>query len=52
MNVSLSFTIEQVNTILLALGQRPFVEVAELINHIKVDAEKQLAPPPPEPTEE
>jgi hypothetical protein len=48
----LNLTVAQVNTILGALGQRPYVEVADLIASIKVDAEKQLAPPPPEPTED
>jgi hypothetical protein len=50
--LTLNLTVTQVNTILAALGQRPYVEVADLIVAIKVDAEKQLAPKPPEPTED
>lgn len=50
--LTLNLTVTQVNTILAALGQRPYVEVADLIVAIKVDAEKQLAPPPPETTED
>jgi len=41
--INLALTVEQVNLILAALGQRPFVEVVDLINRIKTDAEKQLA---------
>jgi hypothetical protein len=44
--INLSLTIEQVNLILAALGQRPFVDVADLIHRIKLDAEAQLAPEP------
>ena len=50
--INLALTVEQVNTILAALGQRPFVEVVDLINRITADAERQLAPKPPENTEE
>jgi hypothetical protein len=50
--LTLNLTINQVNTILAALGQRPYVEVADLIASIKVDAEKQLAPKPQEPNED
>ena len=49
--IILNLTVNQVNAILAALGQRPYVEVADLIAVIKVDAEKQLAPKP-EPTED
>lgn len=49
--LTLNLTVAQVNTILAALGQRPYVEVADLITLIKMDAEKQLAPKP-EPTED
>ena len=41
--INLSLTIEQVNLILAALGQRPYVDVADLIHRIKIDAEEQLA---------
>jgi hypothetical protein len=50
--ITLNLTVNQVNAILAALGQRPYVEVADLIAVIKVDAEKQLAPKPSEPDEE
>ena len=41
--INLSLTIEQVNLILASLGQRPYVDVADLIHRIKIDAEEQLA---------
>jgi hypothetical protein len=41
--INLSLTVEQVNLILAALGQRPYVDVADLIHRIKIDAEEQLA---------
>jgi hypothetical protein len=50
--LTLNLTVTQVNTILAALGQRPYVEVADLIVAIKMDAEKQLAPKPSETTED
>lgn len=50
--ITLTMTVEQINAILNALGQRPFVEVADLIAKIKMDAETQLAPKPTEPDEE
>jgi hypothetical protein len=50
--INLSLTIEQVNLILAALGQRPYVDVADLIHRIKIDAEQQLAPKPPVPDED
>ena len=45
MEVMLKHTVEEVNAILTALGQRPFAEVADLINKIKASAMAQLAPP-------
>jgi hypothetical protein len=50
--INLSLTVEQVNLILAALGQRPYVDVADLIHRIKIDAEAQLAPKPSEPDED
>jgi hypothetical protein len=51
MKINLSFTVEQVNLILASLGQRAYVEVAELIQKIKSEAEQQLVPSQPtEPT--
>jgi hypothetical protein len=46
MNVTLSLTVDEVNYILGALGQRPFAEVQQLIFKIKQDAESQLIPAP------
>jgi len=45
MEVMLKHTVEEVNAILMALGQRPFAEVADLINKIKASAMAQLATP-------
>jgi len=53
MNVTLSLTVDEVNYILGALGQRPFAEVQQLIFKIKQDAESQLtAAPAPSPVSE
>jgi hypothetical protein len=41
--INLALTVEQTNLILAALGQRPYVDVADLIHRIKIEAEKQLA---------
>ena len=46
MNVNLTLTVEEINYILGALGQRPFAEVQQLIFKIKQDAESQLATAP------
>ena len=50
MEIVLKHTLEEVNYILQALSQRPFAEVADLINKIKTTATSQL-PPPPTPAE-
>jgi len=50
--ITLTMTVEQINAILNALGQRPFFEVADLIAKIKMDAETQLASKPTEPDED
>jgi hypothetical protein len=50
--INLALTVEQVNAILIALSKLPYADVVELINRIKTDAEKQLAPEPPQPTED
>jgi len=44
MTVTLTFTVDEVNYMLSALGARPFSEVQSLIFKIKTDAEAQLAP--------
>jgi len=46
MQIDLSLTVDQVNLILNALGQRPYVEVMDLVARIKLDAEKQLSSSP------
>lgn len=46
MEVLLKHTVEEINAILKALGDRPFVEVADLITKIKTSAMAQLAPAP------
>ena len=50
--LTLELTLEQVNLILQIIGQRPFVEVAELITLIQQQSQKQLQPQPPLPLEE
>lgn len=40
--ISINLTIEEVNQILESLGQRPYVEVFQLINKIQAQAEAQL----------
>ncbi|MBT9314056.1 hypothetical protein [Leptothoe spongobia] len=40
--ISINITIEEVNLILETLGQRPYVEVFQLINKIKAQAEAQV----------
>ena len=42
--INLTFTVDEINYLLQALGVRPFAEVQGLIFKIKVDAEKQLVP--------
>ena len=49
MELLLKHTIEEVNLILQALSQRPFAEVADLINKIKANAMGQLTPAPADP---
>jgi hypothetical protein len=48
MEITLKHSLEEVNCILQALGQRPFTEVADLINKIRMSATSQLtaAQPP------
>ena len=40
--ISINLTIEEVNKILESLGQRPYVEVFQLINKIQAQAEAQV----------
>jgi|PlaIllAssembly_1097288.scaffolds.fasta_scaffold242929_1 hypothetical protein len=41
--VSIELKVNEVNSVLSALGQLPFIQVADLINNIKTQAETQLA---------
>jgi len=49
--ITLKHTVEEVNLILQALSQRPFAEVATLIEKIKATAVVQLTPAPAAPSE-
>lgn len=40
--INLSFTVMETNMVLGALGQRPYAEVAELMQKIKAEGEAQL----------
>ncbi|MDJ0589443.1 MAG: hypothetical protein QNJ72_05505 [Pleurocapsa sp. MO_226.B13] len=40
--ISINLTIEEVNLILDSLGQRPYIEVFQLINKIQAQAEAQV----------
>ena len=40
--ISINLTIEEVNKILESLGQKPYVEVFQLVNKIQAQAEAQL----------
>lgn len=40
--ISINLTIEEVNKVLESLGQCPYVEVFQLINKIKAQAEAQI----------
>lgn len=40
--ISINLTIEELNKILESLGERPYVEVFQLINKIRAQAEAQL----------
>lgn len=42
MKITITFTVDEINHVLAALGNRPFVEVANLIDKIKKDAEPQI----------
>lgn len=40
--ISINLTVEEVNLVLETLGQRPYVEVFQLINKVKAQAEAQV----------
>lgn len=41
--VTIELKVSEVNSVLNALGQLPFIQVSALINNIKTQAETQLA---------
>lgn len=41
--VTIELKVSEVNSVLSALGQLPFIQVSTLINNIKTQAETQLA---------
>lgn len=43
MELHFKFSVEEVNAILNALGQRPYAEVQTLVTKIKADGEAQIA---------
>jgi len=43
MELHFKFSVEEVNAILNALGQRPYAEVQTLVAKIKADGEAQIA---------
>ena len=43
MELNFKFSVEEVNAILNALGQRPYAEVQTLVAKIKTDGEAQIA---------
>jgi len=43
MELNFKFSVEEVNAILNALGQRPYAEVQTLVAKIKADGEAQIA---------
>ncbi|MCI5197613.1 MAG: hypothetical protein D3919_15615 [Candidatus Electrothrix sp. AW5] len=51
-SISLQFSIEEVNTLLNALGDRPYVQVVELIQKIHQQAGEQVQQNPVPPDEE
>jgi len=42
MNIPIVLKIEDWNVILNALGQRPYIEVAEIINRVKIQADVEV----------
>jgi hypothetical protein len=42
MNIPIVLKIEDWNVILNALGQRPYIEVAEIINRVKMQADVEV----------
>ena len=49
--MQLDLTIDQINVIMQALGNAPFVQVEGIINEIRKQVQPQLAPAPEAPPE-
>ena len=49
--MTLDLTLEQINIIMSALGNAPFVQVEGIINEIRKQVQPQLAPAPEAPPE-
>jgi hypothetical protein len=49
--MTLDLTIDQINVIMSALGNAPFVQVEGIINEIRKQVQPQLAPAPEVPPE-
>ena len=49
--MTLDLTIDQINVIMSALGNAPFIQVEDLINEIRKQVQPQLAPAPEAPPE-
>ena len=49
--MTLDLTIDQINVIMSALGNAPFIQVEALINEIRKQVQPQLAPAPEAPPE-
>ena len=49
--MNLELTIEQINIIMSALGNAPFVQVESIINEIRRQAQPQINPAPETPPE-
>ena len=45
MEINLTLTVEEVNTILASLGKHPFIEIAQLIVKIKTQGDAQVPVP-------
>ena len=49
--MQLNLTIDQINVIMSALGNAPFIQVEALVNEIRKQVQPQLAPAPEAPPE-
>lgn len=46
-NLTMTFTVEELNAIMTALGHRPYLEVVGVIQKIQMEAQRQMNPPAP-----